>query len=74
MGHKFGHEFWKHQRSAAMRRISRSDFLDEFNDVSSLRVESGPTNAKHIGEALDHTYFGHGMGAYYDWLFHFRGR
>ena len=30
MGHKPGHEFWKHQKDAAKREIGRSEFLDEY--------------------------------------------
>lgn len=35
MGHKPGHEFRKHQQSADDRKITRKQFLDEYNNPNN---------------------------------------
>lgn len=74
MGHKPGFELWKHQRSAAMRRISRSQFLDEFNTPSHYRPESQGANRSHLGQAPSEIYYGSGQSSYFDWLENFGGQ
>ena len=50
MGHKPGHEFRKHQQSAADRKITRKQFLDEYNNPNSYRPELPESHRSHIGE------------------------
>jgi len=58
MGHRPGHEFRKHQQSAAQRGITRDQFLDEYNDPSQYRPELPSSNQSHLGEDLTDDYFG----------------
>ena len=58
MGHKPGHEFRKHQQSAADRKITRKQFLDEYNNPNSYRPELPESNRSHIGEDKTDFYFG----------------
>ena len=58
MGHKPGHEFRKHQQSAANRKISREQFLKEHNDPKNYRPELPSSNRSHKGEIKTDTYFG----------------
>ena len=58
MGHKPGHEFRKHQQSAADRKITRKQFLDEYNNPNSYRPELPESNRSHIGEDKMDFYFG----------------
>ena len=57
MGHKPGHEFRKHQQSAADRKITRKQFLDEYNNPNSYRPELPKSNRSHIGEDKTDFYF-----------------
>ena len=57
MGHKPGHEFRKHQQSAADRKITRKQFLDEYNNPNSYRPELPESNRSHIGEDKTDFYF-----------------
>ena len=50
MGHKLGHGFRKHQQSAADRKITRKQFLDEYNNPNSYRPELPESHRSHIGE------------------------
>ncbi len=50
MGHKPGHEFRKHQKSAAERGIDRQQFLDEHNNPSNYRPELPSSNRSHATE------------------------
>ena len=45
-----GHGFRKHQQSAADRKITRKQFLDEYNNPNSYRPELPESNRSHIGE------------------------
>ena len=58
MGHKPGHEFRKHQQSAADRKITRKQFLDEYNNPNSYRPELPKSNRSHICEDKMDFYFG----------------
>jgi hypothetical protein len=58
MGHKPGYENWKHVRSSVERRISRKEFLDEYNDVSHYRSEPPSSNRSHADEIKTSDYFG----------------
>ncbi|MFE7801458.1 HNH/ENDO VII family nuclease [Nocardia sp. NPDC057440] len=58
MGHKPGLEFWKHQRDAALRGITREQFLDEHNDVRRYRPELPSSNLSHEGEDKTDNYRG----------------
>ncbi|WP_391581011.1 HNH/ENDO VII family nuclease [Botrimarina hoheduenensis] len=58
MGHPPGHEFRKHQQSAAERGIDRKQFLDEHNDPSHYRPELPGSNRSHLSEDLTDDYFG----------------
>lgn len=58
MGHKPGHEFRKHQQSAADRKITRKQFLDEYNNPNSYRPELPKSNRSHICEDKTDFYFG----------------
>jgi hypothetical protein len=59
MGHKPKYEFWKHQRSAAERGISREQFLNEYNDAKNLRPETKKDNESHLYEDRTDAYFGY---------------
>jgi hypothetical protein len=60
MGHKPKYEFWKHQRSAAERGISREQFTDEFNrDPSHYRPETKADNESHKYEDKTDAYLGY---------------
>ncbi|MGW5384166.1 HNH/ENDO VII family nuclease [Nocardia sp. NPDC003963] len=50
MGHRPGMEFWKHQRDAAVRGITREEFLDEHYDWRRYRPELAASNLSHAGE------------------------
>ena len=56
MGHKPGHEFWKHQKDAAKREIGRSEFLDEYNTSENYRPEISHTNRSHKLEDKTETF------------------
>lgn len=58
MGHKPGYEHWKHQISAADRGISRSEFLDEFNNPDHYRPELPASNRSHQGEDATDAFHG----------------
>jgi predicted ribonuclease toxin of YeeF-YezG toxin-antitoxin module len=58
MGHKPGHEFRKHQKSAANRGIDRKQFLDEHNNPSNYRPELPSSNRSHAVEDMTDIYFG----------------
>lgn len=53
MGHKPGYEFKKHQISALKRKLTRKQFLDEYNDPTHYRPEFPLSNSGHSGEAPD---------------------
>lgn len=55
---KPGYEFKKHQKSAADRKISRPEFLDEHNNPSHYRPELPSSNRGHAGEDATNKYFG----------------
>jgi Domain of unknown function (DUF4157)/HNH/ENDO VII superfamily nuclease with conserved GHE residues len=54
MGHKPGYEFWKHQISAAKRRLSREAFIREYYNANNYRPETPPDSSGHQYEAPDH--------------------
>ena len=58
MGHKPGYEFWKHQKSAKERGISRKQFLDEHNNPEHYRPELPSSNRGHRGEDDSTRYLG----------------
>ncbi|MFY1672755.1 HNH/ENDO VII family nuclease [Plantactinospora sp. WMMB334] len=58
MGHKPGYEFRKHQASARLRRISRKQFLDEYNNPAHYRPELPSSNRGRAGEDLTDDYLG----------------
>lgn len=58
MGHKPGHEHWKHVRSAEERGLTRKEFLDEFNQASHYRPELPSSNRSHAGEIKSDLYLG----------------
>ena len=58
MGHKPGYEFRKHQRSAAIRRIGRAEFLNEYNNIHHYRPELPASNRSHILEDQTGRYLG----------------
>ena len=64
MGHEYGYEFRKHQKSAAERGIGREQFMDEYNIVvdengnTHYRPELPSSNRGHTGEAPDDVYYG----------------
>ncbi|WP_367987509.1 GH-E family nuclease [Vibrio sp. NTOU-M3] len=58
MGHKPGHEFRKHKKSAEERGISRKQFLDEHNNPNNYRPELPSSNRSHKGEDKTNSYFG----------------
>lgn len=58
MGHKPGHEFSKHQKSAQERGISREQFIKEYNNPDNLRPELPSSNRSHRGENRTGEYFG----------------
>ena len=57
MGYKPGHKFRKHQQSAADRKITRKQFLDEYNNPNSYGPELPESNRSHIGEDKTDFYF-----------------
>ena len=59
MGHKPKYEFWKHQRSAAERGITREQFIKEYNDASHYRPETKKDNESHFYEDKTDAYLGH---------------
>jgi hypothetical protein len=58
MGHKPKYEFRKLQQSAAGRGVSRSEFLDEYNNPAHYRPELPSSNRGHAGEDLTDEYAG----------------
>jgi Domain of unknown function (DUF4157)/HNH/ENDO VII superfamily nuclease with conserved GHE residues len=58
LGHKEKWEFWKHQRSAAERGISREQFLKEFQDYRQFRPETPEDNLSHKYESKTDEYLG----------------
>ncbi|MFJ4353985.1 PAAR domain-containing protein [Pseudomonas sp. NPDC089428] len=58
MGHKPGHEHWKHVRSAEARGLTRKEFLDEFNRAGQYRPELPSSNRSHAGEIKSDLYLG----------------
>jgi hypothetical protein len=58
MGHKPGYEFRKHQASAAERKLTRKEFLDEYNNPEHYRPELPSSNRSHKGENVTDDYFG----------------
>lgn len=58
MGHKPGHEFRKHQQSAAQRAITRQQFLDEWNDATPYMPELSLSTQGHAIEDCTDIYFG----------------
>ena len=53
-----GYEFRKHQQSASDRKITRKQFLDEYNNPNSYRPELPKSNRSHICEDKMDFYFG----------------
>lgn len=58
MGHREGHEFWKHQQSAERRGIGRDEFLDEHNVPDHYRPELPLSNQSHSVEGPVDLYLG----------------
>jgi len=58
MGHKPKYEFWKHQRSAAERGISREQFIEEYNNPDHYRPETAKDNSSHFYEDKTDEYLG----------------
>lgn len=58
MGHKPGHEFKKHAKSAKDRGIDRKQFLNEHHKSDNYRPELPSSNRSHKGEAPDNVYHG----------------
>ncbi len=58
MGHKPKYEFWKHQRSAAKRGISREQFIKEHNDSRQYRPEMPKDSESHFYEDKTGAYLG----------------
>jgi Domain of unknown function (DUF4157)/HNH/ENDO VII superfamily nuclease with conserved GHE residues len=58
MGHKPKFEFWKHQRSAAERGISRDQFIREYNEPSQYRPETPEDSSSHFYEDKTDAYSG----------------
>jgi hypothetical protein len=59
VGHKPKYEFWKHQRSAAERGISREQFIEEYNrDANHYRPETPEDSASHFYEDKTDAYLG----------------
>ena len=59
MGHKYGYEFSKLQKSAAKREISIKQFREEYNTSVHIEPELPSSNLGHKGEAPKNIYFGH---------------
>src|SRR5262249_55804372 len=59
MGHKRGYEFWKLQQSAAARKLTRQQFLDEYQNPDHFRPELPNSNQGHYGEDKTSIYLGH---------------
>ena len=57
MGHLPGWEFRKHQASAILRRITRQQYLGEYNDAGHYRPETVSTNRGHQLEVDDSINF-----------------
>jgi len=51
MGHKPDHEFWRLQRSAAERGLTREQFRQEYYQNDSFRPELPESNVSHQGES-----------------------
>lgn len=51
MGHKPDHEFWRLQRSAAERGITREAFRNEYYNDDHFRPELPESNVSHAGES-----------------------
>lgn len=58
MGHKPGHEFRKHQISAARRGISRKKFIEEHNNPDNYVPELPSSNRGHILEDDSDNFLG----------------
>lgn len=58
MGHKPGHEFAKHQKSAEQRGISREQFRNEHYNEKNFRPELPSSNRSHRGENKTKRYYG----------------
>jgi hypothetical protein len=58
MGHKEKYEFWKHQRSAAERGITREQFIEEYNREHMYRPETEADNSSHFYENKTDDYLG----------------
>jgi hypothetical protein len=58
MGHKPKYEFWKHQRSAAERAITREQFIRECNSPEMYRPETKADNESHAFEDKSDAYLG----------------
>lgn len=58
MGHKPGYEFYKHQKSAENRGITRQQFLNEYYNPEHYRPELPSSNRNHKGEDVTDNYFG----------------
>lgn len=58
MGHKPRYEFWKHQISSANRKISRKQFLNEYNNPDHYRPELANSNRGHQAEDVTAYYDG----------------
>lgn len=59
MGHREKFEFWKHQRSAAERGISREQFIQEYNDHRHYRPETKDDSEGHYFEDKTDAYDGY---------------
>ncbi len=67
-GHKYGFEFWKAQQSAALRGITREQFIWEQQNVNLYQAELQLSNSSHAGEAPADTYYGpNGPAVTIDW-------
>ena len=58
MGHKYGYEFWKAQVSAALRCITREQFIEEQKNPNLYRPELPRSNSSHSEEAPSDVYYG----------------
>ena len=59
VGHKPKYEFWKHQRSAAERGLSREQFIEEYNrDPDHYRPETPEDSSSHKYEDKTDAYLG----------------
>jgi hypothetical protein len=59
MGHKQKYEFWKHQRSAAERGITRTQFTEEYNKANHYRPETEADSSSHAYEDKTDAYLGY---------------